>query len=256
MDNIANEFRQATGVAVSTKTLRIEAHKLGYTERSAAHRPLITKTSKKACLRWAKDHRTWTLDDWKRILWSDESRFTLFRSDGRVWVWRLPGERLLPECVVPTVKFSGGGLMVWACFSWYGAGPLVKVDGAMNADILDNHVLPTLWATYGMDGCWYQDNNATCHVARRTLDWYVNNSVKRMEWPAQSPDLNPIEHLWDELDRRLRACTPLSKSKPELWNFLLNIWKEIPLATMTNLVESMPRRVAAVIAAKGGPTSY
>lgn len=150
--------------------------------------------------------------------------------------------------------------MVQACFSWYGAGPLVKVDGAMNADrycdILDNHVLPTLWPTYGMDDCWYQDDNATCHVARRTLDWYVNNNVKRMEWPAQSPDLNPIEHLWDELDRRLRVCTSLPKSKPELWNFLLNIWKEIPLATMANLVESMPRRVAAVIAVKGGPTSY
>ncbi|GBN67130.1 Transposable element Tcb1 transposase [Araneus ventricosus] len=121
---------------------------------------------------------------------------------------------------------------------------------------VNNHVLPTLWATYGMDDCLYQDGNAKCHVARRTLDWYVNNNVKRMECPAQSPDLNPIEHLWDELDRRLRACTPLPKSKIELRNFLLNIWKEIPLATMANLVESMPRRVVAVIAAKGGPTSY
>ncbi|GIY65088.1 transposable element Tcb1 transposase [Caerostris darwini] len=184
-----NKPRSGRPTVLTSRDRRVLGREIrSYTGRSAAHKPLITKTYKKALLRWAKDHRTWTLDDWKRVLWSDESRFTLFRSDGRAWVWRLPGERLLPECVVPTVKFGGGGLMVWACFSWYGAGPLVKVDGAMNADrycdILDNHVLPTLWATYGMDDCWYQDENATCHVARRTLAWYVKNNVKRMEWQA------------------------------------------------------------------------
>ncbi|KAJ8886967.1 hypothetical protein PR048_013181 [Dryococelus australis] len=66
----------------------------------------------------------WTLEQWKSVLWSDESRFTLFRSDGRVWVWRLLGERLLPEYIVPTRKFGGGGVMVWGYFTAFGVGPL------------------------------------------------------------------------------------------------------------------------------------
>lgn len=260
MATIAEEFQQASGCHVSTKTLRKEAHKLGYHGRAAVHKPLVTPANKTNRLQWAKERKDWTVEDWKRVLWSDESRFTLFRSDGRVWVWRLPGERLLPECIIPTVKFGGGGIMVWACFSWYGVGPVVKVEGTMRATdyttILDNSVLPTLWQTYGLEPCLYQDDNARPHVAAHTLQWYAENNVERMQWPAQSPDLNPIEHLWDEVERRLRGSSPLPKTLPELWTAVRDIWREIPVGVVRTLVESMPRRVAAVIAARGGPTGY
>ncbi len=80
--------------------------------------------------------------------------------------------------------------------------------------------------------------------------------VEELDWPAQSPDLNPIEHLWDELERRLRTRPSHPTSVPDLTNTSLEEWSNIPIDTLLNIVDSLPRRVEAVIAAKGGPTQY
>ncbi|KAJ8895101.1 hypothetical protein PR048_000426 [Dryococelus australis] len=140
------------------------------------------------------------------------------------------------------------------CFTAFGVGPLVFVRGSMNTEaycnILDNEMLTTLWHFYVMDPCYFQDNNAWCHVSRAIMQWYADNNVRRLDWPAQSPDLNPIEHIWDELDRRVRAHQARPKSIAQLMEWLQEEWRRISLDILQTLVESMPDRVAAVVAAR------
>ena len=78
--------------------------------------------------------------------------------------------------------------------------------------------------------------------------------MEELDWPAQIPDFNPLEHLWDELERRLRA-RPYVQQQSDLTNALLEEWSKIPINTLLNLVESLHRRIEAVVAANGGPTS-
>jgi hypothetical protein len=80
-------------------------------------------------LEWCTAHRHWTLEQWKHVLWSDESRFTLWQSYRQILDWWMPGERYLPECIVQTVKFGGGGIMVWGCFFMFWARPLSSSEG-------------------------------------------------------------------------------------------------------------------------------
>ena len=86
--------------------------------------------------------------------------------------------------------------------------------------------------------------------------WFVEISVGELDWPAQSPDLNHIEHLWDELQRRLQVSPNHPTSVADLTNALVAECKQVPAAMFQHLVESLPRRVEAVIAAKRGPTPY
>ena len=99
-------------------------------------------------------------------------------------------------------------------------------------------------------------DNARPHVAGICIDILRNNNVQTLDWPLYSSDMNPIEDMWDTLDRRVRARTPPPQSHAELRQALIEEWHLIPQWRINRLITSMPRRVRALIAARGGHTRY
>jgi transposase len=232
----------------------------GFSSRAACKKPLLRAKNVDARLAWCVERQSWD-EEWEEVVFSDESRFSLFHSDGRRRVWRRVGERYHTDCLVPTVKHGGGSIMVWGCISWWGVGPLVVVEGTLNGaayvDIMSKHLERYLEQLKRVcTGVIFQDDNAPCHVSGPAKEWQGKHHINRMAWPAQSPDLNPIEHLWDHLERQVRKRNPLPTSLPSLTAALQEEWARIPLEVVRNLIASMPSRVAAVIKAKGHNTSY
>ena len=85
-------------------------------------------------LKFVRDHENWTVEDWKRVLWSDETKINWIGSDGKVYVWKKRGEPPSDHTTTPTVKHGeGNNLMVWGCMGWNGVGKLIEVEGKMDA---------------------------------------------------------------------------------------------------------------------------
>ena len=119
--------------------------------------------------------------------------------------------------------------------------------------ILDNVMLP--YARSNMSRSWiFQQESDPKHDSHAVHDWFGRRRVTNMVWPSQSPDLNPIKHLWEELGRMLKGKT--AKNANEKFAQLEQAWRSIPVTTLTNLLASMPRRCQAVIDAKGMATKY
>ncbi len=152
--------------------------------------------------------------------------------------------------------------MMWGCFSWHGLGPLVRIDGRINSEryieeILGYHVIPFLEEFEEEYGEYlFQQDNAPIHTSIRTRNFIEEMAISLLPWPGQSPDLNPIEHLWDELERRIRAKQNHPKNLRELEVLLQECWSEISREVYQKLVTSMVHRIEAVIKARGYPTRY
>ncbi|MPV02323.1 IS630 family transposase [Escherichia coli] len=239
-------------------TISAALHKSGLFGRVARRKPLLSKKHMTARLEFAKKHLKDSQTMRNKILWSDETKIELFGLNAKRHVWRKPGTAHHLANTIPTVKHGGGSIMLWGCFSAGGTGRLVRIEGKMNAamyrDILDENMLQSaLDLRLGRRFIFQQDNDPK-HTAKITKEWLRDNSVNVLEWPSQSPDLNPIEHLWRDLKMAVHRRSP--SNLMELERFCKEEWEKLPRNRCATLVESYPRRLEAVIAAKGASTKY
>lgn len=222
-------------------------------------KPALTPNHIRLRLNFAREHVIWQLRQWRPILFTDESRFRLTRCDGRVRVYRRPHERYSAATIQEVEKFGGGSVMVWGGISLEERTDLVVVPGRLNAQryidlILEDHVIP---AAYGMGPNFvFMQDNARAHTAAITMNFLRQHRIQVMDWPPLSPDLNPIEHLWDLLDRRVRKRPHPVQTLQQLKEALIEEWDNIPQEDIRRLIRSMPRRCQALIRANGRHTRY
>ncbi|KAH0817872.1 hypothetical protein GEV33_004919 [Tenebrio molitor] len=251
-----NELQKVQGVAVSERTVRIRLEEDGLSARTLAHCLLLTREHRVARLLIAHEHRNWGIEEWGRILFTDESRFCRRFLDGHQRVWRRTCKRVAQCNFVSGISFGSGSIMVWGGISMEARTELVVVNGgAMTAnryirDILEPHVVP--FAPFiGNDSILMHDN-ARPHIAQIVNEYLDPVEIHHMIWPARSPDLNPIEHVWDMVGRRVKVRTPAPANLRDLSAAVIQEWQEIDQAVIQDLFEGMPRRMEAVIQARGG----
>lgn len=255
---LANKVEKYLHKSVSPQTIRNVLKKNGLNGRVARKKPFVSKINRKKRLDYVKTHLNKNFDFWKQVLFTDESKYNIFGSDGRVNVWRKANQELAPKNLRPTVKHGGGSVLVWGCMSASGVGNLHFIDGIMDQnmyiDILKKNLKDSA-TKLGIERSFhfYQDNDPK-HKAHKVRNWLLYNCPHVMETPPQSPDLNVIENLWSQLEIGIRKHS--ISNKTELKTALLEEWNKINAEDCEKLVRSIPNRLQDVKNNKGYPTKY
>lgn len=199
---------------------------------------------------------------WKRVDWTDEATFRL-GGFGDVWVTRRAEERYNPSCCTPKFRHRPG-LMVHGTISGVSKGPLVIFDPKekVNALVYSTRVLPGIHQhiramerqELGPFRGILMEDNASVHTAQYTRAWHAYYGFNKMVWPANSPDLNPIENLWRLLKYRIGRRFP--RNIDELRQYLYEEWDKLTLADYLKYILEMPQRCQAVLDNNGGHTKW
>lgn len=256
----AKRLRDTAGFAVSLQTVRNRLHERQLRARRRFKCPRLTRAHRISRRMWAQQHSRWTIDQWRRCLFADETRFGLYGSDGRILVWREPGTRHQERNMAPQEPFQGGSVMVWGGISYDDRTNIVLLlNGTITGQRYRDHIiLPNVvpfFEQHGQD-MTFVDDNARPHRARMVNEALIEHNVTRMEWPPRSPDCNPIEHIWSYMKKKLLDRNEAFHHLQQLANAVVEEWQAVPQRLIARLISSMPSRVRAVLRARGGPTRY
>lgn len=255
-NSTCNEILKETGLNVCRRTILNIVHDSGFMKfDSMDQKPRLNDSHKLARMNSARNHMTWN-HEWISVIFSDEKKFNLDGPDGRVCYWH---DIRKEKSIFSKRNFGGGSLMVWGAFCFNGVLPLMKISTRMNSEnyqkVLSDSLLENAELLAGENWIFQQDN-ASIHVSKSTKSFLESKNINLMNWPACSPDLNPIENLWGILVRQVYKNNKQYKSIDELWNAVQESWYSIEPETFQNLINSMKNRIFEVIRLNGSQTHY
>jgi transposase len=208
---------------------------------------MLTQEQKDARVQWAIRHKD---DDWNRTVFTDETCYQLFRNTIRRWSKN-------PKAEIKRIPKNRQKIMAWGGISVKGLVGFYSfkdiMDGAYYIRILKNHLIPNARRLLGRHWRLQQDNDPK-HRSRLAMDFLWKQAPEVMEWPSNSPDVNPVENLWSHIKRSVEKRKP--SNLDELDDFLHEEWEKIDLYLLNNLIKSMKTRCLALIDSKGERINY
>lgn len=236
----------------------------------AARRPALTDAVARQRLSWARQRVNWSLDQWRKVVWSDECSVQIGQGQHRQWVFRKPGETWERRMIQPYPKGKQPSIMFWGAFIHTSLSRIVAMRRDENSSrhgvnaVSYRAVLEEQLPNLCTNGTIFMQDNAPIHTSRLITNWLRENGYETMPFPPYSPDLNPIENVWkklkegvDRLDPQLVWTHMPPRAKEERLHELVDqAWNDIEETLLATLVDSMPRRVQAVVNADGWYTKY
>ncbi|GFV43483.1 transposable element Tcb2 transposase [Trichonephila clavipes] len=203
----------------------------------------LTRQQSTARFQWCREHHNLTEQDWACVLFSDESRFSLSSDCRRQLIWRESGTAYRPENIQEKDRYPTCNIMVWAGIMINGR---TRLHGVANVTMtgqryIDEVLLPhvRLFRDAIGDKFDFMDGNATCHRTLAVQDCLDSEGIQRLVWQARSPDLNPIENVWDALGRQVAGRNYPPTNKNTLIRALTEEWDKLPQQLLDNVVQSM-----------------
>lgn len=254
---IRRDFQHAHNIVICDQTIRNRLHVANLFTRRPLYVPKLTLEHKRNRLEWANEHLEWDENQWRNVLFSDETRIGLVSDSRRIRVWRNPNQQDRLEQALRRVPYQGGTIMFWGGIRANNKTHLIPINGNMNGQVyIDTILRPVVRLWKGAVGpeFVFMDDNAPPHRTRQVQDFLETEDVTRLRWPSNSPDLNPIEHAWDKLKRKARQQQP--RTLQELRAAAVEEWDAIDKNYLSTLVGSMTHRINACVMARGGNTAY
>jgi transposase len=254
-------LKEKVNIEITKQTIRNYLKKNSLKCFIKRKKSFLTENHKLERLRFAEKYFDFNYQDWGKVIWSDECKFSLENTNKKEFYWKKAADPLNEDHIRKKKKFGGGSIIAWGCITFEGVGKLIRLNGKVDASkyiqVLRDGLIKTIDNfNFDLREVKFVHDNAPIHTAKSTIDWLRVNKINILDWPACSPDLNPIENLWEIIGQGIRKSPEKPKTLDDLWMIIERIWYNMDKDKVRNLYLSMPKRINDCIEAKGFHTKY